>query len=93
MAVCTYPAKSAALGRTRELIHNHGKIYVKRGEWVHDNSMDTQKNRSCLHLTGQDVIVFPPLEKRSLSHFQARRSNNRSVKRNILIISCRGYLS
>jgi hypothetical protein len=43
MAVCTYPARAAALHRTRELIHNHGKIYVKRGEWVHDNSRDAKK--------------------------------------------------
>jgi hypothetical protein len=26
-----------------ELIHNHGKSFVKRGEWVHDNSKDAQK--------------------------------------------------
>lgn len=43
MAVCTYPARAAALQRSRELIHNHGKIYVKRGEWVHDNSMDAKR--------------------------------------------------
>lgn len=43
MAVCTYPARAAALHRCRELIHNHGKIYVKRGEWVHDNSKDAKK--------------------------------------------------
>ena len=43
MAVCTYPAGAAALHGSRELIHNHGKIYVKRGEWVHDNSRDAQK--------------------------------------------------
>jgi hypothetical protein len=43
MAVCTYPARAAALSRCRELIHNHGKIYVKRGEWVHDNSRDAEK--------------------------------------------------
>ena len=43
MAVCTYPARTAALHRSRELIHNHGKIYVKRGEWVHDNSRDAKK--------------------------------------------------
>jgi hypothetical protein len=29
--------------RSRELIHNHGKICVKRGEWVHDNSSDAKK--------------------------------------------------
>ena len=27
----------------RELIHNHGKIFVKRGEWVHDKSKDAEK--------------------------------------------------
>jgi hypothetical protein len=43
MAVCTYPARAATLNRSRELIHNHGRIYVKRGEWVHDNSVDAQK--------------------------------------------------
>jgi hypothetical protein len=43
MAVCTYPARAAALNRSRELIHNHGKIYVKRGEWVHDKSRDAEK--------------------------------------------------
>lgn len=43
MAVCTYPARAAALTRSRELIHNHGRIYVKRGEWVHDNSNDAKK--------------------------------------------------
>ena len=43
MAVCTYPAQAAAMCRCRELIHNHGKIFVKRGEWVHDNSKDAEK--------------------------------------------------
>jgi hypothetical protein len=43
MAVCTYPAQSAALHRSRKLIDNHGRIYVKRGEWVHDNSKDAEK--------------------------------------------------
>lgn len=43
MAVCTYPARAASLHPSRELIHNHGKIFVKRGEWVHDNSRDAQK--------------------------------------------------
>jgi hypothetical protein len=42
MAVCTYPARAAALHRCRELICNHGKIFVKRGEWVHDKSKDAQ---------------------------------------------------
>ena len=43
MAVCTYPAQAASLCRCRELIHNHGKIFVKRGEWVHDKSRDAEK--------------------------------------------------
>jgi hypothetical protein len=43
MAVCTYPAQAAAMSRCRELIHNHGKIFVKRGEWVHDKSKDAEK--------------------------------------------------
>ena len=43
MAVCTYPAKAAALCGCRELIHNHGNIFVKRGEWVHDKSRDAEK--------------------------------------------------
>ena len=43
MAVCTYPARAAALHGSRALIHNHGKIFVKRGEWVHDNSRDAKK--------------------------------------------------
>jgi len=43
MAVCTYPARAAALHGSRELIHNHGQIYVKRGEWVHDKSKDAEK--------------------------------------------------
>jgi len=34
MAVCTYPAKAAGLHASRELIHNHGKLFVKLGEWV-----------------------------------------------------------
>jgi DcmR-like sensory protein len=43
MAVCTYPAQAADMCRCRELIHNHGKIFVKRGEWVHDKSKDAEK--------------------------------------------------
>ena len=43
MAVCTYPAQAAAMCRCRELIHNHGKIFVKRGEWVHDKTKDAEK--------------------------------------------------
>ena len=43
MAVCTYPAHAAAMCQCRELIHNHGKLFVQRGEWVHDKSRDAQK--------------------------------------------------
>ena len=43
MAVCTYPAQAANMCQCRELIHNHGKIFVKRGEWVHDKSKDAEK--------------------------------------------------
>jgi hypothetical protein len=43
MAVCTYPAKAAAMCQCRELIHNHGKFFLKRGEWVHDKSKDAEK--------------------------------------------------
>ena len=43
MAVCTYPAQAAVMCRCRELIHNHSKIFVKRGAWVHDKSKDAQK--------------------------------------------------
>ena len=43
MAVCTYPAKSASMCGCRELIHNHGRIFVKRGEWVHDRSRDAER--------------------------------------------------
>ncbi|MDB6169312.1 MAG: Sensory transduction histidine kinase [Verrucomicrobia bacterium] len=43
MAVCTYPAQAAAMCGCRELIHNHGKIFVQRGEWVHDKSKDAEK--------------------------------------------------
>jgi hypothetical protein len=46
MAVCTYPARAATFGRCRELIHNHGNIFVKRGEWVHDKSKDAEKIES-----------------------------------------------
>jgi hypothetical protein len=43
MAVCTYPTRAAAFHQSRQLIHNHGQIFVKRGEWVHDNSRDAKK--------------------------------------------------
>ena len=43
MGVCTCPVRAAALHRSRELIHTHGKIYVERGEWVHDNSRNAKK--------------------------------------------------
>ncbi|MES2606672.1 MAG: MEDS domain-containing protein [Pseudomonadota bacterium] len=42
-AVCTYPARAAAMCRCRELIHNHGKFFVKRGEWTHDMSQHAEK--------------------------------------------------
>ena len=42
MAVCTYPARATKLHGARELFHNHGNIFVKRGEWVHDNSRDAR---------------------------------------------------
>ncbi len=40
MAVCTYPARAAALHRSS--FNNQGKIYVKRGEWVNDNSREAE---------------------------------------------------
>lgn len=43
MAVCTYPAHASSMYSCRELIHSHGKFFVKRGEWVHDRSQDAQK--------------------------------------------------
>lgn len=43
MAVCTYPAHAASMCRCRELIHSHGRFFVKRGEWVHDRSKDAEK--------------------------------------------------
>jgi hypothetical protein len=48
IAVCTYPTRAAAFQRCRELIHNHGKIYIKRGDWVHDNSRDAEKIETLL---------------------------------------------
>lgn len=41
-AVCTYPAEATALCQCRELIHNHGRFFVQRGEWVHDRSRSAQ---------------------------------------------------
>ena len=38
----TYPAQAATLCGSRDLIHNHCNIFVKRGEWVHDNSRDAK---------------------------------------------------
>ncbi|KGQ19825.1 Sensory transduction histidine kinase [Lysobacter dokdonensis DS-58] len=46
MAVCTYPTEAAALCGCRELIHNHGHFYVKRGEWMHDKSKDAERIES-----------------------------------------------
>jgi hypothetical protein len=43
MAVCTYPARAASMCQCRELIHNHGEIFVKRGEWMHDKSRDAER--------------------------------------------------
>jgi hypothetical protein len=43
MAVCTYPHESADMPRCRELIHSHGKVFVKRGAWVHENTRDAAK--------------------------------------------------
>lgn len=43
MAVCTYPTKSAGFHICRELIHNHGNLFVKHGEWVYDKSRDAEK--------------------------------------------------
>ncbi len=43
MAVCTYPTRALALHGSRELIHNHGRIFVKRGEWMHDKSKDAER--------------------------------------------------
>ena len=54
MAVCTYPAEAAAICRCREIIHNHGKIFVKRGEWVHNKTKDAEKIESVFaSLAGQ----------------------------------------
>ena len=36
-------ACAAALCGCRELIHNHGNFFVKRGEWVHDKSKDAER--------------------------------------------------
>lgn len=43
MAVCTYPANAAKLSPCRELIHNHGNVFVQRGHWVFDRSEDARK--------------------------------------------------
>lgn len=43
MAVCTYPSGATSMCGCRELIHNHGNIFVQRGEWVHDKSRDAEK--------------------------------------------------
>jgi hypothetical protein len=62
MAVCTYPAQAAALQRSRELIHNHGKIYVKRGEWVHDHSRDAGNIEAVFASLAKRQSLFRPLE-------------------------------
>jgi hypothetical protein len=50
MAVCTCPARAAALQGSRGLIHNHGKLFIKRDEWVHDKSRDTEKIKAVFAL-------------------------------------------
>ncbi len=67
MAVCTYPAQAAAMCRCRELIHNHGKIFVKRGEWVHDKSKDAEKIEAVFASLAAEVIA-PDRSLRSFSH-------------------------
>jgi hypothetical protein len=62
MAVCTYPARAAALHRSRELIHNHGKIYVKRGEWVHDHSRDAKEIEAVFASLAKLQLPFQPLK-------------------------------
>jgi hypothetical protein len=46
MAVCTYPTRAAAMCRCSDLIHNHGKFFVKRGEWTYDLARDAEKIES-----------------------------------------------
>jgi hypothetical protein len=46
MAVCTYPAHAASICQCRELIHNHGRIFVQRGQWVHDKSRGAREIES-----------------------------------------------
>ena len=58
MAVCTYPSQSASLCACRELIHNHGNIFVKRGEWVHDQSRDAKKIEAVFASLAGGVNVF-----------------------------------
>lgn len=60
MAVCTYPARSAAMCQCRELIHNHGNIFVQRGEWLHDKSRDAQRIEELfVALTAQSSLSAP----------------------------------
>lgn len=56
MAVCTYPAQAVAMHRCRELIQNHGKFFVKRGEWVHDKSKEAEKIEAVFASLSQAVI-------------------------------------
>ncbi|HTL47916.1 MAG TPA: MEDS domain-containing protein [Verrucomicrobiae bacterium] len=54
IAVCTYPVRVAALQKARDLILNHGAIFVKRDEWVHrlEKNKDAEKIEalfSCLN--------------------------------------------
>jgi hypothetical protein len=59
MAVCTYPTRAAALQGSRELIHNHGKIYIKRGEWVHDKSKDAERIEAVFASLAPRAIDWP----------------------------------
>ena len=73
MAVCTYPAHAAALRCRRQLIPNHGNIFVKRGAWVHDNSKDARKIEEVSHswwLANSKLIdgvtLIPQVSERSI---------------------------
>jgi hypothetical protein len=65
MAVCTYPAHAAGMGRCRELIHSHGNVFVQRGEWVHDKSKDAEKIESLFaSVSARGRIQAPQMERR-----------------------------
>jgi hypothetical protein len=57
MAVCTYPAQAAAMCGCRELIHNHGKLYIKRGEWIHDKSKDAERIEAVFASLAAEVVA------------------------------------